>query len=345
MLKIFATLFLVALSFLHLPINAKEPISLTINIISHSLNNGAGKEVDVAIIKEELETLGHHVSLFDYYKVNGITPADINIFLAQFIPKWFSEAKLNWFIPNPEFCNATLEDLQKFDLILCKTKECLRIFKSISKEAYYLGFTSIDRHVPSITKKFSKHLHVAGKSKMKGTEKVIKAWRSHSGLPSLILIRHRHSSTDKIIKTLKNVKLVTKRIPSDSLLVMQNECGIHLCPSKTEGFGHYIMEAMSAGAVIITTDAPPMNEFIRDKRCLVKYSTTEKKNFATTYIVDDKELANTVKRLQQLSYGELESIGQRNREKYLSRAAKFKQNFEKLMNKAVHDLYENDLFQ
>src|SRR5262249_31778921 len=126
-------------------IHANEPISLVFNIISHSLKNGAGKEVDVAILKKELEQFGHRGNLFDYYEVTDISSADINIFLAQFKTEWFSKAKFNWFIPNAESCGATVAELRAFDLILCKTRECFRIYKSICDRTYYLGFTGLDR--------------------------------------------------------------------------------------------------------------------------------------------------------------------------------------------------------
>ena len=248
----------------------------------------------------------------------------------------FSNAKLNWFIPNAEFCSAPLQDLQKFDLILCKTEECLRIFQPICKKTYYLGFTSLDCHLPSVFKNFSKFFHLAGKSVMKGTEEVLKVWRNHPDLPKLVLIKRKANITS----IPKNVTLLNKRLPRKSLLEMQNKCGIHVCPSKTEGFGHYIMEAMSAEAVVITTDAPPMNEFIKDKRCLVKCSHTAPHNYATIYTVDEEDLVHTVKALQQLSYKELQSIGQQNRGEYLRRKGEFKQNFKRLMNKVAHDLYE-----
>lgn len=338
MLKILAALFFCFFSLFHIPLNARQPISLTVNIISHSLQNGAGKEVDVSILKGELEKFGHRVNLFDYFEVKSIAPADINIFLAQFKSNWFPEARLNWFIPNAECCVATLNELQQFDLILCKTKASLEIYRKLCEHTYYLGFTSIDRHQPSVVKDFSMHLHVAGKSRMKGTDEVLKAWKSHPGLPNLIVIKHKHEITEKIYIP-KNVKLITKRIPNRSLLTLQNQCGVHLCPSKTEGFGHYLMEAMSAEAVILTTDAPPMNEFIKDRRCLVKYSKTGKKKYATTYTVDDQDLARKVKALRQLSYDELQRIGQHNREEYLRRAEEFKQDFETLLNKTVHELY------
>lgn len=335
MQRMFFPLFLLNFLLFFSSVHTQEHSPLTFNIISHSLQNGAGKEIDVAILRGELERLGHHVNLFDYYQVDSITSADVNIFLAQFKTEWFSKARLNWFVPNAECCDGNIKELQEFDLILCKTDESLRIFKQISNRVYYLGFTSIDRYNPSIAKDFSKHLHVAGKSRMKGTEEILNAWRDYPGLPHLTLIKHKN--TQKVKHPTRNVELITKRISSSALLNLQNQCGIHLCPSKTEGFGHYIMEAMSVGAVVITTNGPPMNDFITDARCLVKCSRTGRKKYATTYIISSQSLAHTVKALQQLSNEELREIGQRNREEYLRRAAEFKQNFELLIHQTAKD--------
>lgn len=318
--------------------HAEQVNSLTINIISQNLFNGAGKQADVALVKDELEKLGHHVNLFDFHETSTISHADINLFFAQFKSSWFSEAKLNWFIPNAEFCDGTLDDLLKFDLILCKTQESLKIFEPISRQIYWLGFTSYDQYDPNITKDFSKHLHLAGKSKMKGTKEVLDAWYSNPGLPYLTLVTSEDNKfmPPSRIKP-KNLNRIPKRVSDDNLIILQNNCGIHVCPSKTEGFGHYIMEGMSTGAVIITTDAPPMNEFISDKRCLVDYQMTGTQKYATIFIVDDKKLALKVKELQNLSPEELQTIGQRNREEYLRRTAEFKQNLHELMNRTVQD--------
>lgn len=350
-MKKLALLALVTLDFLYAQAFAEQLSSLTVNIISRKLTNGAGKEVDVSILKQELERLGHRVNLCDFEKTCDVNKADINLFLAQFRTNNFSQAKLNWFIPNAETCEATTEDLQNFDLVLCKTEESLRIFSPNSKEVFYLGFTSFDRYQPDLTKDFSKYFHLAGKSRMKGTGAVLTAWKNHLSFPQLTLIKHSEQSSSKtssvelVAKTHSNVTLISKRISDEDLLVLQNQCGIHLCPSETEGFGHYIMEGMSVAGVVITTDAPPMNEFIKDKRCLVKYETRSRKKYADTYIVNAIELAKTVKRLQKLSVEELKTLGQQNREEYLKRKQAFVLSLEKLMNKALHDLNKSPSLQ
>jgi glycosyltransferase involved in cell wall biosynthesis len=315
-----------------LQITASDSLSLIVNIITRGTTNGAGREVDISILKGELERLGHHANIFDVDISNSITSADINLFLTSFNSEWCGEAKLNWYIPNAETCAVTLNDLKKIDLVLCKTEECLRIFQPIIKKTYYLGFTSFDHYQPSLSKDFSKYLHVAGKSTMKGTQSVIDVWAENREFPELVLV-----TRNKWEDIPKNIKLIYDRVPEDSLLKLQNSCGIHLCPSESEGFGHYMMEAMSAGAVVITTDAPPMNEFIKDPRCLVKYEDTESRHYATLYLVDEQDLEDKVLALQQIPIKELKKIGKHNRKEYLRRKAEFTRNFENLMHKTVHD--------
>ena len=41
-----------------------------------------------------------------------------------------------------------------------------------------------------------------------------------------------------------------------------NTYTFHICPSLCEGFGHYISEGLSCGAVVITNNCAPMNELV-----------------------------------------------------------------------------------
>ena len=98
------------------------------------------------------------------------------------------------------------------------------------------------------------------------------------------------------------------------------------------------MEAMSKGAVVVTTDGPPMNEFITDKRCLVDYNNTRQQNLATNYYVDPNQLESIVKELFKLPEKELRKIGQTNRKAYLKRKKEFQKNLDTLMKKASQEL-------
>ena len=58
-------------------------------------------------------------------------------------------------------------------------------------------------------------------------------------------------------------------LSADELRTEINAHGVHLCASEREGFGHYINEARAVGALVVTTDFPPMNELVDNSTGLV----------------------------------------------------------------------------
>ena len=68
---------------------------------------------------------------------------------------------------------------------------------------------------------------------------------------------------------------------------LQNSHRFHLCPSQTEGSGHYLVEALSVGATTLTLDAAPMNELVTaDRGLLVPIAHTGTQYLATTNFFD-----------------------------------------------------------
>ena len=57
-----------------------------------------------------------------------------------------------------------------------------------------------------------------------------------------------------------------------------------------------------------------MNEFIKDKRCLVPYHRQQLQRLGTNYYVDPQKLAETIKNLLPYLASELKDIGNANRE-------------------------------
>lgn len=308
--------------------------SKTINILCWL--NGVGLSRDANILKNELSPLGHTVRLVDIYPatplpLKDIPPADINIFIEHAYETLFPSAKKNYYIPNPEWCQVPPHVIKKLDLILCRTHEVERIFSPIAKKTYYIGFASIDRSQPKAKKDFSKILHLRGQSIAKGTTSVLNLWYDHPKYPELNLISFREPDPK-----LENVKCYSNYLSEDQLLSLQNQCGIHLCPSETEGFGHYIGEALSVGAVVVTTDAPPMNEFITDTRCLVKAKFSSQQNYATNYYVDDAHFEEVLSNLLALPKEELMAIGKKNRKAYLEGKRAFKERLKQLFNEPIN---------
>lgn len=294
---------------------------LKINLITQC-NNGKGLETDLKILKEALEQLDCLVTLIDL-EDNRWNRAHINIFIQGLILEKFPMAKQNWFIPNPEWFEADIRFLDKVDLILCRTKEIEKNFRELCKQTYYLEFTSPDCYQENIKKDYRHFLHLAGGSHLKGTKAIHPIWISNPSFPLLTIVNFLHPFYPQQF----NLECISTRLPQNELRILQNQCGFHLCPSETEGFGHYIMEAMSTEAVVITTDAPPMNEFIKDKRCLVPYTKARPLHLGTIYEVDSIQLQNKIEYLLTLSPAELETIGKHNRAVYEQKKESF---YEKL---------------
>jgi glycosyltransferase involved in cell wall biosynthesis len=126
-----------------------------------------------------------------------------------------------------------------------------------------------------------------------------------------------------------NEDVCLQRVPTDELRYFQNSLGIHVCPSEVEGYGHYIMEAMSAKAVVITTNAAPMNEFIKDNRCLVPYFKKFPCALGIRYFVEPEKLREVVQNISLLSEEELREIGEKNRD--LKKTEEFYVNLKNLL--------------
>lgn len=305
--------------------------SLKINIICY--RNGVGLNQDIDILTEELKNLGHDVQCVHFNDYTHKSKADVNVFVDVHEPYFLSLAEQNYYIPNPEWCFLSPDQLALYDKILCKTHETERIFKQFNRNSVYISFTSKDRYNPSISKNYRQPLHVAGASIQKGTHVLTDTWLRNPQFPLLILIRHDSKNQATFYPSAPNLNVVNEYLSDNVLKLLQNSCGLHVCPSESEGFGHYLMEALSCGSVVITTDAPPMNEFISDPRCLVKYYRTGPMRLATNFYADPELLDLKISNILGLSESELQEIGKRNREFYLQNKRLFQQKLAELFQK------------
>lgn len=297
-----------------------------ININIFCKMNGAGLERDGKILQEELTKLGHTVQIITISEDEMIIPeVDVNIFIEVPYYDYFPYAKKNYFIPNPEFYHYELELIPKFDLILCRTKEVERIFKSFTDKTFYLGFTSLDRYDPRYKKDFTKFLHVAGQSWEKGTRRLFQFWGQCPHFPILTAIQ-RYGISDPRLSNL----IFFEMLPENELIQLQNECGIHLCPSETEGYGHCLNEGLSAGAIVITLNAPPMNEFVKNPNLLVSYSFSGKLYLANTYFFEFGSMEEKINYILNLPLEDLEKISKKNRSTFKKRKKIFIKKLKKI---------------
>jgi hypothetical protein len=234
----------------------------SINIIS--VDNGAGLSTDARIIKSCLTDW--QINFIDIHKRDKRPKADINLFLEVLSEKeyLFDLAPINLIIPNPEwFAQKWILKLPSINYILCKTKHCKSVFdyKGQHNKTVYTSFTSEDKFDESIPRKRA-YFHLAGHSQMKSSDKVYKSFEQLK-TPYLIGISKHFD-----YKNTSNIQWVKSTVSSEELNRLQNTCAIHVCPSQYEGFGHYINEARSCGAFIISTNEAPMNELIHPSYAL-----------------------------------------------------------------------------
>lgn len=230
--------------------------------ICSNITNGAGLQKDYELLKGILEAAGHKVHGVPFPNTPLNQPAaDVNIFLEVIEHRIMNKANKNWFLPNPEWMEASYNQLlTRFNLILCKTTDSKRIYdaKGLGSRVVYTGFESLDLYRPEIARE-PEFLHLAGKSETKNTAPVTEAWKTFH-IPYKLTVSAFKDNIVRLCQNIPNVRHVT-RFSEEERTREMNRCQFHIMPSKYEGFGHAIHEALGCGGVVITTDAAPMNSF------------------------------------------------------------------------------------
>ncbi|MGH8153047.1 MAG: glycosyltransferase, partial [Rhodanobacteraceae bacterium] len=250
-----------------------------------------------------------HATQLLHGRRNGLPPPyDLVLMEEHVAPAFLDDAQFRVVLPHPEwFLPRDLEALSRIDLVLAKTHEAQRIFAAQGCPATCIGFTSEDRLDKSVPRERA-FFHLAGSSRNKATEPLLALWRRHPEWPRLTVLQHPREA--KSGAPAANIEHRVGYLDEAELKRRQNAHLFHLCPSETEGFGHYIVEAMSVGAVVVTLDAPPMNEMIsEDRGILVPYSRTGSQHLATTYHFDDDAMENAIQRAIGMNDAHCETLG------------------------------------
>lgn len=292
-----------------------------INFIS--VDNGVGLSRDMKLFAEIAGIKYNFVN----YMANTIPPhAETNIFF-EVCRKNQLNARRNIIIPNPEwFASEWLSFVDRFDLVLCKTHHCQEVFsKYVGSRAVYIGWTSEDRRMNS--PKVSKFLHVMGKSETKGTRSVHTAFTNHHVEELLITT----SKPQKWLTSNQYVTVSNHRLTDEHMRQVQNSFAFHVCPSEYEGFGHYINEALSCGAIVLTLDAPPMNELCRTQFAkLIPALPHRHMGIVKTWTFEPHRLAMAARECMEMSAAEINRMSLLAREAYEQGRIEFIDNVKKL---------------
>jgi len=312
-------------------------------------DNQRGLSHDIRLLSEALLALGHqvHVTRLGPHRHDGrgkawrlrlrmwwqrlrhadrhLTLYDANIALEHVRPDWFALARVNLLVPNPEWLSARSQRwLDRFDGILCKTRNAVELFASQGCRAMHVGFRSTDCFEPDVPREPA-FLHLAGASQMKGTKRLLALWRQHPEWPKLTVLQSPRSATDMADAMPANIDHRIGYVDDVSeIRRLQNSHAFHLCPSEAEGWGHYIAEAMSCRAVVVTCDAPPMNELVTPERgMLVQAAEADAFGLITLYRFDETAMSIAIERLTAMSAEQRDTLGEQARAWFLSNDAGF----------------------
>ena len=310
-------------------------------------DNGVGLTRNLRLLTETLRAHGYRVDFTNTRRRGGIPgllqrvrgklhaaqlarrrrqglppPYDFVLMEEHVASAFLDDAQRRVLLPHPEWLlPRDVELLPRIDLVLAKTHEATRIFAERGCRAECIGFTSEDRLDRAVPRERA-FFHLAGSSRTKNTEPLLALWRRHPEWPRLTVVQHAGEAIPGAPAA--NIDHRIGYLDDAELKRLQNAHRFHVCPSETEGFGHYIVEAMSAGAVVITLDAPPMNEMITLERgILLPFSRTGTQHLATTYHFDDVVMEAAIERALATDDAHCDELGAAARAWYEAERAAF----------------------
>lgn len=308
-----------------------------------SKRNGVGLDRDISLIDETLRPafepeycstrdLSFLRPLMARFTGTKNEATALNLHVERVSWAWSHSAGRTLLIPNQErFPLRHAGRLRRTDLVLCKTLHAETIFKQYALNVLWTGFTSCDRGLPGVEPDYNRFFHLAGRSTAKGTETVLELWARHPEWPELTLVQAASNAPQTVPQ---NVRLMAGRLSDRELQQLQNENGIHLCPSRSEGWGHYIVEGMSCSAVVVTTDGPPMNELITPERgVLVPWKCFKPRHLGVDYFVDPDALEYRIETLLQTPVTEKRHLGAAARFWYEANDFRFRQRFRQIIER------------
>lgn len=291
-------------------------------------HNSTGLINDNYILKELLSKKFKVDSLIysesEIYTINQEKNYDIIIFLEHIAPNICSNTSKNIFIPNCEMINKNDYNLlikKKINEIIVKTNLS---YSALIKYNFNIPiklwkWNSIDRLDSNLSKDFNNFLHLKGQSRFKNSQQLLNLWLKHPDWPILHIVSYGNPNHNgfleiqKPINVCNNIILYQYKLDENELKNLMNFCGVHICPSIIEGYGHYINEARSTNSIIIVPDHEPMKSFCDSNGFLIKINKTKKIGFSEGCEISDKELEKSIESCINTDYDTRVNLGKKSR--------------------------------
>ncbi|PPT80165.1 glycosyltransferase [Xanthomonas arboricola pv. zantedeschiae] len=293
-------------------------------LMAQTLRAGGIPVQEVGFTSQRLHDTAREARLWASRALFGRVP--VQIFSERVYARCLPLGQTNLLVPNPEWLLPKwLPRLPQFDAVLCKTHHAERIFRSLGCTTRFIGFTSPDRYDMQVARQRA-FFHLAGRSTAKGTRVLLETWQRHPEWPLLTVVQSPRTAGKPVVAP--NIDHRVRYVDDAELRRLQNAHLFHLCPSEAEGFGHYLMEALSVGAVTLATDGEPMNELVRPEHgVLIPVAQVRQRRLASYYYVDAAGIAQAVETALALPQAQLDQLSANARAFYQANDAAFAARF------------------
>ncbi|MFQ3669188.1 MAG: glycosyltransferase [Fimbriimonadaceae bacterium] len=189
-------------------------------------------------------------------------------------------------IPNWEWFRGNGADFRQVDHFLCPTRWTVQIVRQYGYTNADYAVWPIDaaelpeRRIEGPARVFLHNAGLVDVQDRKGTADAIRAFCRVRRPDIRLIVRIQKEA--ELPRGDDRVQIAVGNLPSHADLYREGDCAIQ--PSKMEGIGFMVLEPFCCGLPVITTDAPPMNEWVTDPRLLVRPQWFKRKAFPTTWV-------------------------------------------------------------
>lgn len=166
------------------------------------------------------------------------------------------------------YTEKTVDNYNAYDFLICNTKRHYSVFKW-HPQCYYLPWC-VDTTLYKPETRQNKEItffHSMGMSDRKGTDALINTFIKNNLGKNSRLVIHTQRNISNLISAEQaeknNIEIIEKTVPAPGLYYMGD---IYVYPTKLDGLGLTMYEALSSGMPVIATNDAPMNEIINNER-------------------------------------------------------------------------------
>lgn len=206
---------------------------------------------------------------FSWIKKNKLEMLIFNeqqdFYILALTKKKFPNIKMGAYIDYYKENTIPLFDI--YDFVVCNTKRHYSAFEHHKQSIYVKWGTDLEVFKPNQRENEQiSFFHSVGMSPRKGTDILLDAFINGKLYQKSKLIIHTQVPIDKVtkyseedLKQYPNILIINKTVPAPGLYYMGD---VYVYPTRLDGLGLTMYEALASGMPVITSDFPPMNEVV-----------------------------------------------------------------------------------